>query len=149
VINLVSFYQSGVFLCMSCKPLFLSCRCRLFMSCGQVIYLCHVDKLFIYVMWSNYLFYVICTAHNTHHASVHTHAHSTQTHHAHSTHTPHMHTQDTHTPLMHTAATRTHTCTHRTRMHTHAQHIRYTTACKQKKLRAKEDNLFKSSFSEL
>jgi hypothetical protein len=31
------------------------------MSCGQVVYLCHVNKLFIYVMWSNYLFYVMCT----------------------------------------------------------------------------------------
>jgi hypothetical protein len=33
----------------------------LFMSCGQVVYLCHVNNLFTYVMWSNYLFYVMCT----------------------------------------------------------------------------------------
>jgi hypothetical protein len=79
VISLVSFYQSSVFLSMSCKPLFfvMSVSCslchvdklsiyvmwtsRLFMSCGQVVYLCHVDKMFIYVMWSNYLFYFMCT----------------------------------------------------------------------------------------
>jgi hypothetical protein len=77
----------------------------------------------------------------THHTPMHTshtHAHSTHTHHAHSSHTP----------CMHTAPTRTHACTqetHTPHMHTHAQHITYMQA-KQKKLRAKEGNLFKSSF---
>jgi hypothetical protein len=47
VISLVSFYQSSVILSMSCKPLFL---CHV-----SVVYLCHVDKLSIYVMWSNCL----------------------------------------------------------------------------------------------
>jgi hypothetical protein len=76
VIGLVSFYQSSVILSMSYKPFFLchvsviylchvdklsiyvmwtSC---LSMSCGQVVYLFHVDKLFFYVMCTNYLSFI-------------------------------------------------------------------------------------------
>jgi hypothetical protein len=47
VISVVSFYQSSLFLSMSCKPFFL---CHV-----GVVYVCHVDKLSIYVTWTSCL----------------------------------------------------------------------------------------------
>jgi hypothetical protein len=80
------------------------------------------------------------TAHTTHTYTTHhtprPYTHITEHTRTHSTHTTHAHAQHTYT-RMHTQDT----------MHAHAQHITYTHAWKHKKMRAKEGNLFKSSFS--
>jgi hypothetical protein len=69
VISLVSFYLCHVNLCfcvMSVPSIYVMWTNCVSMSCGQIIFLCHVhklltfhvDKLFIYIMYTNYCSYL-------------------------------------------------------------------------------------------